>query len=120
MRSSTPNHPTASRTTLAHDRFIHSIPFHPSPPLRPRTRYAATPEFKEYIVQVRRNARAIGDALMAQGYKLVTDGTDNHLILWDLRPTGVTGSKMEKVRGCSAARSRNISACQGAGTRIFS
>ena len=34
---------------------------------------------------------------MKQGYKLVTDGTDNHLILWDLRPLKLTGSKMETI-----------------------
>jgi hypothetical protein len=34
---------------------------------------------------------------MGYGYKLVTDGTDNHLVLWDLRPEDITGSKMEKV-----------------------
>ena len=49
----------------------------------------------------RPHARAAGDEErprawpQARGYKLVTDGTDNHLILWDLRPTGITGSKME-------------------------
>jgi glycine hydroxymethyltransferase len=31
------------------------------------------------------------------GYKLVTDGTDNHIVLWDLRPIGLTGSKMENI-----------------------
>ena len=36
-------------------------------------------------MQVRANARALGDRLMSYGYKLVTDGTDNHLVLWDLR-----------------------------------
>jgi glycine hydroxymethyltransferase len=34
---------------------------------------------------VRANARALGERLMSKGYKLVTDGTDNHLVLWDLR-----------------------------------
>merc|ERR1711924_384640 len=34
---------------------------------------------------------------MAKGHKLATDGTDNHLVLWDLRPHGLTGSKVEKV-----------------------
>ena len=47
--------------------------------LRPRS-----PE-KSRWVQVRANARALGDRLMSYGYKLVTDGTDNHLVLWDLR-----------------------------------
>jgi len=58
-------------------------------------KYAQTPEFKRYARQVRANSVALAEALKARGYKLVTDGTDNHLILWDLRPTGITGSKME-------------------------
>lgn len=58
---------------------------------------AATPEFKEYASQVRKNAKALGEALVAKGYTLVTGGTDNHLVLWDLRPQGLTGSKLEKA-----------------------
>jgi glycine hydroxymethyltransferase len=58
---------------------------------------AMTPEFKAYQTAVRANARVLGETLMARGYKLVTDGTDNHLVLWDLRPAGLTGSKMEKL-----------------------
>lgn len=57
----------------------------------------ASPEFKLYAKQVRANAKALGEALVARGYKLVTDGTDNHLVLWDLRPITLTGSKMEKI-----------------------
>ena len=57
----------------------------------------ASPSFKEYSIQVKKNAKALGDALISYGYKLVTDGTDNHLVLWDLRPIGLTGSKMEKI-----------------------
>ena len=60
-------------------------------------KHAQLPSFKQYIQQVRRNCVALADALKARGYKLVTDGTDNHLVLWDLRPHGVTGSKMELV-----------------------
>lgn len=56
-----------------------------------------TPEFKEYAIQVKKNAQAIGKALMAKGYKMATGGTVNHLVLWDLRPQGLTGSKMEKL-----------------------
>lgn len=56
-----------------------------------------TPEFKEYIHQVRLNAVALGNRLKSHGYKLVTDGTDNHLLLVDLRPNGLTGNKLEKV-----------------------
>ncbi|KAI8855023.1 serine hydroxymethyltransferase [Chytridium lagenaria] len=57
----------------------------------------ADPSFKQYAKQVRANAKALGDALMAKGYKLVTDGTENHLVMWDLRPIALTGSKMEKI-----------------------
>ncbi|KAG6554509.1 hypothetical protein Mapa_003888 [Marchantia paleacea] len=58
---------------------------------------ASTPMFKEYAKQVKANAAAIGAALMKKGYKMVTDGTDNHLVLWDLRPLGLTGNKVERV-----------------------
>jgi glycine hydroxymethyltransferase len=57
----------------------------------------ASPEFIQYAKQVRRNASVLADSLKQKGYKLVTDGTDNHLILWDLRPCKLTGSKLEKV-----------------------
>ena len=56
-----------------------------------------TDDFKAYIRQVKSNARAVGEALVSKGYTLATGGTDNHLILWDLRPQGVTGSKVEKL-----------------------
>ncbi len=55
------------------------------------------PSFREYAAQVIRNSRAIGAKLVSYGYKLQTDGSDNHLNLWDLRPLGLTGSKIEKV-----------------------
>ncbi|KAI8912751.1 serine hydroxymethyltransferase [Gorgonomyces haynaldii] len=57
----------------------------------------ATPEFKTYAKQVRANAVAIAETLKAHGHKLVTDGTVNHLVLWDLRPYKLAGSKMEKM-----------------------
>ncbi|CAG8474519.1 3442_t:CDS:2 [Acaulospora colombiana] len=57
----------------------------------------ATPEFKQYAKQVRANARALGNALVERGYKLVTGGTASHMILWDLRPLKLTGSKVEKI-----------------------
>jgi len=56
-----------------------------------------TPQFKAYAKQVKANAVAIGDALMKKGYKLVTDGTENHLVLWDLRPLGLTGMIFHKI-----------------------
>lgn len=56
-----------------------------------------SPEFVAYAKQVKANAQAIAKALMAKGYKMATGGTENHLVLWDLRPQGLTGSKMEKL-----------------------
>jgi len=58
---------------------------------------ANTPEFKEYAIQVKKNSQKLGNELLNRGYKLVTNGTDNHLVLWDLRPLGLTGNKVEKV-----------------------
>merc|ERR1719231_633433 len=60
-----------------------------------------TPEFVEYSKQVVVNAQALAEALMSKGHKLASDGTENHLVLWDLRPHGLTGGKVEKV--CEAA-----------------
>ena len=57
----------------------------------------ATPEFKQYCIQIKKNAKALAQALMDKGYTICTNGTDNHLILWDVRPQGLTGSKIEKV-----------------------
>jgi len=54
-------------------------------------------DFKAYARQVVANSRALGDELTRLGYTLVTGGTDNHLLLLDLRPLGLTGSKVEKV-----------------------
>ena len=56
-----------------------------------------TPEFKQYSQQVKKNAAALGAKLVSMGYSLATGGTDNHLVLWDLKPQGITGSKFEKV-----------------------
>merc|ERR1719287_320692 len=60
-----------------------------------------TPMFKEYAAKVVENSKALAAALQAKGYKLAGDGTDNHLILLDVRPQSLTGSKVEKV--CEAA-----------------
>merc|ERR1712159_574377 len=51
-----------------------------------------TPEFKEYSRKVISNCQALAATLMEKGHKVATDGTDNHLILWDLRPHGLSGS----------------------------
>jgi len=58
----------------------------------------ATPAFKEYSRKVRANAKALANQLTeVHGYTLATGGTENHLILWDLKPQGITGSKMQSV-----------------------
>jgi len=58
---------------------------------------AATPEFKTYAQAVVNNAQALGRGLTDRGNVLATGGTENHLLLWDVRPWGLTGSKVEKV-----------------------
>ena len=57
---------------------------------------ALKPEFKASQTQVVRNAKALADALMAQGFDLVSGGTDNHLALIDLRKAGVTGKELQR------------------------
>merc|ERR1711924_546641 len=52
--------------------------------------------------QVVSNSRVLAETLMSKGHKLASDGTDNHLVLWDLRPHGLTGSKVEKVCECAS------------------
>lgn len=56
---------------------------------------ALKPEFKEYQHQVRKNAAALAEALTAQGFKLVSGGTDNHLMLVDLTGLDVSGKEMQ-------------------------
>ena len=58
---------------------------------------ALSPEFKTYQEQIVKNAAVLADALKAEGFKLVSDGTDNHLILVDLTPMDVTGKEAEKL-----------------------
>jgi len=58
---------------------------------------AMTPEFKQYSQQVKANSKALGEKLKSYGYVIATDGTDNHLVLWDLKPQKITGSKFEKT-----------------------
>ncbi|MBA0616234.1 hypothetical protein Godav_016299 [Gossypium davidsonii] len=67
-----------------------------------------SPGFKAYAKQVKANAVAIGKYLMSKGYQLVTGGTENHLVLWDLRPLGLTGNKVEKLCDlCSITVNKN-------------
>lgn len=56
---------------------------------------ALKPEFKAYQTNVAQNAKVLADALMKQGFDLVSGGTDNHLMLVDLRKAGVTGKMLQ-------------------------
>lgn len=58
---------------------------------------ALKPEFKAYQEQIVKNAQALAKQLTAEGLKLVSGGTDNHLMLVDLTETGVTGKEAEKM-----------------------
>jgi glycine hydroxymethyltransferase len=62
-------------------------------------REALQPEFKTYIDQVVVNARVMGEAMVEQGLRLISGGTDNHLMLVDLRPASITGKDAEKLLG---------------------
>lgn len=55
------------------------------------------PEFKDYIINVKKNAKKLGELLVEYGYKLITGGTENHLLLIDLKNMGISGSKVEKI-----------------------
>ena len=57
---------------------------------------AMTPEFKEYQKNVKENAKVLCDCLKEAGFRVVSGDTDNHLMLIDLRPFGITGKEMEK------------------------
>jgi len=83
-----------------------------------------TPEFVSYIDQVILNAQVLSEELKKKGYHMVTGGTENHLILWDLRELGITGSKMEKICDfCEVSLNKNTvpgdrSALSPGGVRI--
>jgi glycine hydroxymethyltransferase len=62
-------------------------------------REALQPDFKSYCGQIIRNAQALAAALAGHGFQIVSGGTDNHLMLVDLRNKGVTGKVAEKVLG---------------------
>nr|WP_290941979.1 serine hydroxymethyltransferase [Haliscomenobacter sp.] len=58
---------------------------------------ALQPEFKEYGIQVMKNAQVMADAFVKKGYKVISGGTDNHLMLLDLRSKNVTGRDAENA-----------------------
>ncbi len=60
---------------------------------------AMEPSFKEYIVQVKKNAVVLAESLMELGYEIVSGGTDNHLLLVDLRSKNLTGKEAEALLG---------------------
>ncbi len=57
---------------------------------------ALQPEFKAYAHQVVHNASVLAEALISEGFDLVTGGTDNHMVLADLRPLGVSGKELQE------------------------
>ena len=58
---------------------------------------ANTPEFFSYAQNVISNAQALSNGLVRRGHKIATGGTDNHLLLWDVRTQGMNGNKVEKI-----------------------
>ena len=58
---------------------------------------AASPEFKAYQEKVLSNSQAFAKAMTSRGYSLVSGGTDNHLLLVDLKPSGIDGARVESV-----------------------
>ncbi|MDD2574424.1 MAG: serine hydroxymethyltransferase [Bacillota bacterium] len=58
---------------------------------------AMSPEFKDYQKQIVKNAAALAEGLMARGFRLVSGGTDNHLMLLDLRGKGINGKQAEEL-----------------------
>jgi len=60
---------------------------------------ALTDEFLHYMVQVKNNAAVMADAFMAKGYEIISGGTDNHMMLIDLRNKNITGKEAEAALG---------------------
>ena len=69
---------------------------------------AAQPSFSSYIQQVQTNTRALASNLQSRNYTIVTDGTDNHIVLWDARSTGLSGAMIEKaLEWCDISANKN-------------
>ncbi len=69
---------------------------------------ALTQDFKNYAAQIIKNARTLAEELMNLGYKIISDGTDNHLMVVDLTNKGISGREAEEILdkiGISASRS---------------
>ena len=82
---------------------------------------ACSPEFAEYQQQVMRTMVAMSDRLKKHGIELVSGGTDNHLVLADLRPLGVDGSRVERVLELAhiACNKNTVPGDKSAGPRRF-
>ena len=82
------------------------------------------PEFKDYIRQVRDNTQVLGKYLVEKDFNISTGGSDNHIILINLRNKGITGSKIEKLcEKCDISLNKNAilgdkSAISPGGVRI--
>ena len=69
---------------------------------------ALSPEFREYANGIVKNAKALSEALLARGVNLVSGGTDNHLMLIDLRGTGITGKELQlRLDDCNITANKN-------------
>lgn len=69
---------------------------------------ALSPEFKVYQTKVKENAAALAAALVAEGFRLVSGGTDNHLMLMDLSDTDISGKQLEEALGhCAITVNKN-------------
>ena len=66
-----------------------------SPPRPSCLQEALQPDFRRYIRQVKRNAAALASSILESGYRLVSGGTDTHLILVDVFSRGITGKQAE-------------------------
>ena len=70
---------------------------------------ALTPAFKQYAQAVIDNAKALADVLLAGGGRLISGGTDNHLLLLDVTPLGLAGKQAEEVLGaCGITVNKNM------------
>ena len=69
---------------------------------------ALSPDFRQYAAQIISNAKAMSEVLLSRGVNLVSGGTDNHLMLIDLRGTGVTGKELqERLDDCNITANKN-------------
>ncbi|KAF8821745.1 putative serine hydroxymethyltransferase 2 [Cardiosporidium cionae] len=84
----------------------------------------ASPGWAVYAQQIIANSKVLAATLISMGYKIVTDGTDNHIVLWDLRPAKITGTKMQLVcDACGITLNKNsvhgdVSAMSPSGVRL--